>query len=188
MAGGPALVELNCTSSPQNTYPRVKLTICWSGAAATYPFLDTTWTNGESKIVCPDNYIVSKEFWIIADAANSDYLHLAAPSFATHQVAVRKGVAPYTSDEWWLKQFNYFFSTFSNTYNIATVGSTFGALPTSATSVAKECFHFLKTNSTPSYGIISVKWEPITGVAKPWASWVATDLVYATTSTSAACP
>ena len=52
------------------TWPRLRVTICWTDADPTKSFLGCTWTNGESKLVCAKYYSkttnttgVDKETW-----------------------------------------------------------------------------------------------------------------------------
>lgn len=92
----------DCCALPENCFcdsgnvsdPRILLTLSWSSAAVTRTFLGCTWTNGETKEVCPGSYLATstKESWVLTDFTGS---WSAATSLATPTPIGQRGISFY---------------------------------------------------------------------------------------------
>jgi hypothetical protein len=202
MAGGPALAEVNCTSAPQNTYPRMKVTVCWTGAATSYTFLGHSFGNGDSIIVCPNSYskgtnylityVYNWERWnTVSPIIGGDTFDIEA-STSTAFGGFTDAIFIRDNGNWKFRQTIYG----STTANVATPTPSNSNISYLAVgnnqqlrggSITQNWFHSLKTVSLGAQGNITVKWEPISGAGEPWAQWKDAGLSFVTTSTNAAC-
>jgi hypothetical protein len=182
------LAKVNCIS---NTDPRIKVSVCWTDTDVTKTLFGETWTDGESKIICPQNYNSGGgnigELWTIKNSPTStwkidlaSYLYFGL--FPQAFVRITDG-----SENFILSQRAGAFSNLSTNVNISTVGYTFGQITNiDGVSLNQTHFHQFTTNSG-----VTVKWEAIEGNAvgtDTWAGWKATTLSYVATTGNEACP
>jgi hypothetical protein len=195
------LAKVNCTG---NSDPRMKVTVCWTGGNDTsgvYNFLGESGTyasfsNGESKIVCPTNYSVkatnnsSQEGWThkfsTTGFANFDNIYIQGQQTAAHRlrVDVKKALQSpsFSTNDFRLQQYHGpFTGPSSNNLSLVSVGNTAGSFGSVVKEIESAQFHYI-TASTASHGNITIKWSPIAGNAigtDTWASWEATTLATA---------
>jgi hypothetical protein len=195
MAGGPTLAEVNCTSAPNNTYPRMKVTMCWIDADIDNPDVTKTWigesfTNGESKIICPDTFIQTSAQivwrWFGFNVNNS--IALTYQTFSGGQAKVEVEGTSGDVNFRLFKGASYGNNPLNISNNIANSDPAQGTefIPANTIGVLdSRFFGFLLTNDD-----VTIKWEPISGSGQSWNSWSATDLggLYATITTDASCP
>jgi hypothetical protein len=189
MAGGPALAEVNCTSAPDNTYPRIKLTLC-GGSGYPKSFLGASWADGESKILCPDMYnTAGEEEWLFN---NNDYFFIQANNFIPSYYTPP---SPGPGYGWKVRLINPGSFSFvvvkeggitltrTNTLSSAVHNISPPATETDQT-IASGSFGSVTFNGPgPNFGF-TLKWEALDTVS----SWKSTTLSYATTSTDSPCP
>ena len=201
MAGGPSLAEVNCTSAPQNTYPRMKVTVCWSGVASSYTFLGHPFSNGDSIIVCPNTYskvtnylityVYNWEKWNTVSPIGGDNFGIDANT-STSFGGFTNDIFIKDNGNWQFRQEMYG-STTPNVVTPTISNSNISYLAVGNNqqlrggSITQNWFHSLKTVSLGTQENITVKWEPISGGGEPWAQWKDTGLSFVTTSTDAAC-
>jgi len=199
-SGGNELDKLNCSG---NTFPRCKITICWTGSGTSYPFMGGDWSNGESKIVCPDTYRdgsggtlgtdTQEEFWQKVYSATASYdMYLHANSNGGRQgVGIDTHVS--TGNYANLLIFkNHSVSQNYTSYNSNTVSKdvSAGGLST-GNSINMTQFGYCTFNTGGNFGNVTIKWSPIAGQAsgdETWSNWKATGLTYTGGTTTAACP
>jgi hypothetical protein len=196
--GGAELSKVNCGSSPQDTYPRLKVTVC-GGSGYPKTLFGESWTDGESKILCPDGYSTSGtgpgftfvERWlfdntVIANDTNPKIgLVVNVTSFKSYHghIEISEGGSfsfrPYENE-----------GTMGSTGTILTgaaTGATFApsgsALNPDSIGLKDHWFgHITMTNGT------TIKWSPISGSGQSWGSWLNTGLAYTNTTANEACP
>jgi hypothetical protein len=197
------LEKVNCTS---NTDPRVKMTICWTTTSeATFDFLGESnswesWTNGESKILCPTSYNTSgREDWLFffnpPVTGSAARIRLRGKIAESYNVNVQKDVYG-TGDDFRLTQSKGQYTTVSNkTDNLTTpkYGNNASVFAVQNWVDAKK-FHYL-TASTSTHGNVTIKWEPIAGQpsgTETWADWSnvfsTLNSYYALTTGNEGCP
>jgi hypothetical protein len=190
-----------------NSDPRIKVTICWSGGndvSGTYNFLGASWSNGESKIVCSDNYFSkttntpsSQEYWkqqyTGGGSVTQMFIQGQQTAAARIIIAVDKPLQgpSYSTNDFSLKQYHGpFTGPSSANLSITSVGNTAGLFGDTIKDIEDDQFHQLKA-STASHGTITIKWSAIAGNGMgtdTWGSWDATNLSYKATTGYEACP
>ena len=199
-------VTCNCTSAPDNTYPRLKITMCWTDADVTKSFLACTYTNGESKSVCPYHYdTTTEEDWIAKGTAfsgsPSDRFRIVSNTgiivYTYPSSAVISGNGAQINFRWSSGAFNL------NGHKVATgtkAGTTLQtkslsahnismtAFPATGTSITTEFFGGVGSGSITTNTGVTIKWAPISGSGKSWASWKNTGLSYVPATGNESCP
>ena len=193
--GNTPLLTLNCTSGPFNTYPRMKVTLCWEQSGPSEKdFLNDSWSNGESKIVCPHVYDqfrfdTAGERWQVSADFGFIFLSVAGSSAAQarNDVAFGFGIIPSTGDYKILMQNGLTSGTTYQNQNIYDKGTTvLGLTPVVFQGPIQPSMFTYVIGDGPDK--TTVKWEPLSGVGQSWDNWRATNLSYAPTVGFASCP
>ena len=191
-----SLPTCGCDSG-NSTYPRMKVTLCWTDNDLTKTYMGCTWNNGQSKIVCPDTYNSANstttvpttasgwaETWIKGTASYGNTLSLkngfqgsGSNNFTQNYLRVSGGGYSDLGTQY-LYLFNWHLTsttgTNKRTYTSGLSTGTNGFDPSTAplqgpiNDAGIQDGQFGHITNTNG---ITIKWEPISGAGQTWSEW-----------------
>lgn len=149
--------KVNCGSAPADTRPRMAVTMNWTGGPTTRVFLGATWSKGETKVICPNNYSAfGLERWthIIGGervrVKNETSLGVIVTVQLTSTTVAQLGVAD------------------GNQVNTNVQP---GYSPTTGALFLASAVQPVQFGSFTTTGGITLSWLPISGAGQPWDNW-----------------